>query len=70
MAFSLFSLPEQPGVVRQLLSLRQAQGLPLRCVQEGLGGGGARLEEREHEGNEHRRDGDGDFDGCHAEKGK
>ena len=63
------SSPEQPGVVRQLRPLGQAQGLPLRGVQEGPpgGGSGARLEEREHDGDEHRRDGDGDFDGCHRD---
>ena len=58
--------PEQPGVVRQLLPLGQSQGLPLRGVQEGPRfGGGARLKEREHEGDEHCRDGDDYFKACH-----
>ena len=68
--FNLFS-PEQPRVVRQLLPLGQAQGFPLRHVQEGLVGRGCRagLEERQDEGDEHRRDGDGDLDRCHRSIG-
>lgn len=61
----LFSSPEQPRVVRQLPPLGQAQRLPLRGVQEGLGGVRAGPEEREQESDDHRRDGDGDLDRWH-----